>query len=156
MAYGASPQTDPSDAVRALVGDVGTSTSATYLDDAEYDFFIAETASKYSAAALAANALAGLFAGAAASASGSGYVEKTVGDLKIKKSDAVQIAAGYRAMAHEFGIRAAAGISPYAGGISASDKDAVESDTDRVRPSFLRGLYENPNVTEITSGAGST
>ncbi len=32
----------------------------------------------------------------------------------------------------------------YAGGISQSDKDTVESDTDRVTPRFARGMFANP------------
>lgn len=156
MAYTASPQTVTRDAVRVLVGDVSTSTSATYLDDAEYNYFISATPNTYIAAQLAANSLAALFAGAAASAVGGGWVERTVGDLKIKKSDASQAAAGYQALAQKFGRMAAAQITPYAGGIAASDKDDVESNTDRVRPAFLRGLFDNPQAINATRATAST
>lgn len=37
---------------------------------------------------------------------------------------------------------------PYAGGISRSDKSAVESDTDRVAPRFARGQFRNTEAGE--------
>ena len=37
---------------------------------------------------------------------------------------------------------------PYAGGISVSDKAAVESDTDRVKSRFNRGQFRNPQAAE--------
>lgn len=148
MAYGASPQTDNTDAVRALVGDVGTSTSTTYLDDAEYDYFLSVAPNNFIAAQLAANSLAALFAGAAASANGAGYVTRKVGDLTITKSDASQAASGYRTLAQKFGRMAAANITPYAGGLMISGKADVVGDADRVRPAFLRGLFDNKNALD--------
>jgi len=36
----------------------------------------------------------------------------------------------------------------YAGGISKSDKEAVESDGDRVSPRFIRDLFDNPQAMD--------
>lgn len=156
MAYGGVPATDQSDAVRLLVGDIGTSTSTTYLDDADYDFFILEGGNTYVAAQLAANSLAALFMGSAASASGSGYVEKKVGDLSLKKADANQMAQSYRQLAQKFSRMAASKVAPYAGGITISDKRSVEQDSDRVKPFFTRRLLDNPNADSFSAGSTSS
>jgi len=37
-------------------------------------------------------------------------------------------------------------MSPYAGGISISDKDTYESDIDRVKPRFYRGMHDFPGT----------
>lgn len=155
MAYGGLPGTDNSDAVRLLVGDISTSTSATYLDDADYDFFIAQTGNIYVAAQLAANSLAALFTGSASSATGSGYVEKTVGDLRLRKADATQMAQSYRLLAAKFGRMAASKIVPSAGGITISGKRTAEADSDRVSPYFQRGLLDNPEATSLTTNTHS-
>lgn len=144
MAYTGIPQTVNRDAVRLLVGDVSTSTSSEYLDDASYEYFISVTSNNFIAAQLAANSLAALFTGAAASASGSGYVEKKVGDLTLKKADAVQMAASYRQLAQKLSRMSVASITPYAGGISADDKRSVEDDSDRVEPQFRLNQFDNP------------
>lgn len=143
MAYTGNPSTVPRDAVRLLVGDISTSTSGEYLADADYTFFIAQTPNIYVAAQLASNSLAALFTGSAASASGSGFVEKSVGDLRLKKADASQMAANYRALAVKFGRMSAGMTAPTAGGISRSDKRAAELDTDRVPPFFTRSQMDN-------------
>lgn len=153
MPYSGDPEGVSRDAVRVLVGDTSTSATGEYMGDPEYDFFLAETPNHYVAAQLAANSLAAKFTGAAASGTGDGYLEKTVGDLKIKKADATQAAAQYRALAAEFGRRAAAGVSPYAGGISASDKASIASDSDRVPLPFTPGQFENPNADDFASSS---
>lgn len=129
--------------VRLLVGDISTSTSGEYLHDGAYDFFVAETPNIYVAAQLAANSLAAAFMGAAASASGSGYVEKRVGDLQLKKADATMLAKSYQELARKFSRMAAGKIVPTAGGISRSDKRDAELDTDRVAPFFTRKQMDN-------------
>lgn len=146
MAYGGNPSGVTRDMVRLLVGDVSTSTSGEFLGNTEYDALIAATNNTYVAAQLAANSLAALFTGAAASASGSGFVEKTVGDLTLKKADASQMAANYRTLSGKLQRMAASGMSPYAGGISRSDKATVAADSDRVAPVFTRGMFDNPDA----------
>ena len=43
-----------------------------------------------------------------------------------------------------FALKEATGSGWYAGGISVSDKEAVESNTDRVQPRFKRDKFANP------------
>ncbi len=139
MAYGGAPTFDTNDAVRLLVGDISTSTSAEFLADGDYSYFNATAPNTFIAAQLAANSLAALFAGAASSVQ-----ERKVGDLVIKRSQAGPVAKGYQLLSQKYGRMAAAQISPFAGGLSRGGKTAVEGETDRVRPAFLRGLFDNP------------
>src|SRR3990167_7292414 len=134
MAYGGSPATVTRDAVRLLVGDISTSTANEFLSNTDYDFFVSSASNTYISAQLAANSLAALFAGP--SGAGEDWIERKVGDLTIKRSEATGIAAEFRALGQKFGRMAAAGITPFAGGITISGKDEVEADTDRVRPAF--------------------
>ena len=47
--------------------------------------------------------------------------------------------------------------SVYAGGISDSDRDTVESDGDRVAPRFIRGMLRNPEASQPAgTNAGDT
>lgn len=117
--------------------------------DSAYNYFVASSPNTLIAGSLAANSLAASFAGAAASAGASGWVEKQVGDLKLKKGEAASIADDYRSLSAYLRQRAAAGASPYAGGISASDKRAVEQDTDRVRPAFARRLFDSLQALDM-------
>jgi hypothetical protein len=43
----------------------------------------------------------------------------------------------------------------YAGGISVSDKETIEGDTDRVTPRFARGMFSNPAALEPGPGGSS-
>ena len=45
------------------------------------------------------------------------------------------------------GVGALSAATPYAGGISSSDKDLMESDSDRVKPMFKRELMRFPGTT---------
>lgn len=155
MAYTNSPATVTRDAVRLLIGDISTSTSGEFLSDTDINWFVSNTSNTYVAAQLAANSLAALFTGAAASASGSGWVEKAVGDLKLKKADATAMAKSYQALSQKLQRMAVSGMSPYAGGISVSDKASVETDTDRVKPRFTGGSFDNPSALDPMRSTGS-
>lgn len=139
MAFQNTPSTRPIDAVRLLVGDISTSTSAELLPDVAYTYFIAQTPNHFSAAALAANSLSMAF-----SVDGT---EKSVGDLKIKRAQAAE----FRALSKELTKMSAGGMSPYAGGISKADKRTVEQDTDRVTPAFRRNQFDHPGVGSTAS-----
>ncbi len=154
--YTNDPRNRTIDALRLLVGDVSTSTSAEYLSDVDYDYFASVTPTNYMAAQLAANSLAALFTGAAASAGANGYVEKTVGDLTLKKADATQLAKSYAALSQKFARMAVAGIAPYAGGITVSGKASVEQDADRVKPRFVGNLFDNPAALDAARPSTST
>lgn len=156
MPYSGDPEGVARDAVRLLCGDVSTSASGEFLDDADYDFFVAQSSNAFIRAQIAANALAAKFTGSAASASGDGYLEKSVGDLKIKKADALGAAKEYRSMASMYGRHAAAGITPFSGGMSLADKATVGADADRARPAFVSRLFDNSGASDFTLGTSSS
>jgi hypothetical protein len=62
------------------------------------------------------------------------------GKLSIKLS---QRAASYQKKADELRMRDSTTAAPYAGGISIADKESTNADTDRVAPSFFRGMMDN-------------
>ncbi len=103
------------------------------------------------AAQLAANSLAAR----AASSDSAGVTRKKVGDLEIEYSAGLQDAETYRGLSKRFARMAAAGISPYAGGQTKSDKDNDRSDTDLVEPYFSRGMFDNPATITPTASLSS-
>ena len=135
--------------VRLHVGDISTSTGSELLPDAAYTTFNSQASSIWIAAQLAANALAAR----AASSDSAGVTKREVGDLKITYSGGLEDAGTYRALASKFGRMAAAGVSPYAGGISVSDKSSVEDDTDRIKPMFKRGLFDSNQTLDPASAS---
>ncbi len=157
MPYQNDPRYITTDAVRLLVGDISTSTGSEYLTDTDYDYFVSVTSNTFTAAQLAANSLAALFAGAAASGIGAnGYIEKKVGDLSLKKADATSMAAGYREISKKFMLMAAAGLSPISGNLSIADKQSNRNDTDIPKPFFDRELFDNPASVNPFSASTST
>lgn len=138
MPYTVDPANVPADRVRFLIGD--TVVASPELSDYEVDYLLSlYPDDPLSAAARAAEALAGKYAKA---------VDKSVGNLRISNS---QKAEGYRKLAAQLWRQATRGtfvpgsvVAPWAGGISRSDKLARERDTDRVRPAFRRRLMEYP------------
>lgn len=131
MAFQNNPTGRTIDAVRALVGDVSTSDTRVYLSDNSYTYFINSTPNLFSAGALAANSLAAFFMGKGS--------EVKVGDLIVRR----EMAGHFRALAIELKTMSAKGISPYAGGISRSDKATVNQNLDRQSPNFSRGQFDN-------------
>jgi len=156
-AYGQAPITVDRDAVRLLVGDISTSAASQYLANGDYDYFLAITPNNYVAASMAANSLAALFSNAAASGIGTnGYLSKSVGDLTLTKADASNMAASYKSLAQRLSRQNAAGLAPYAGGLSVSGKRSVEQETDRVRPAFSVHQFDNPGASNPKAGSTST
>lgn len=131
MAFGGNPTSTNTDGVRVLVGDISTSNSLVYLPDSAYTFFRAQTPNVYSAAALAANSLAAFFMGRGS--------EKKVGDMILRREMAQQ----FRALSIELKTMSAKNMAPYAGGISKSDKRAVQQDSDKLSPFFRRSQFDN-------------
>ena len=127
--------------VRSLVGD--TDTNDQQLTDEEIDFYLDNAGNLYYAAANVSDALAGKY---------QRRVDKSVGRASLTAS---QRAKGYREQAASLRAQAAvySGITPYVGGISESDKETIEDDSDRVRPLFVKGWDDIPG-TGI--GRGST
>ena len=115
-----------------MVGD-NTTTPANELEDEDIDVLLSDHGSKERAAIAAARALGAKYARKS---------DKTVGRLSISAS---QISKNYYELAKELErnlSRTVGGTALYAGGISQSDKDSEEDDTDRVAPAFTRGQFD--------------
>lgn len=142
MSFSYEPGASDKDTVRLLVGD--TDETKRQLHDEEIAWFLAQNSSVYVAASEAAKAIAALYAR---------QVDKEVGDLSISAS---QRQKHYLDLAKQLRSRAALSVAPYAGGISRSDKQSVESNTDRVRPAFERGQWDSPGVSNPRASTSST
>lgn len=129
--------------VRLLIGD--TDSTDPQFTDEEIAAFTSRYGGVYFAAAAAAEALAGKY---------SRQASKTVGPLSIQYGDRQ---AHYGELAERLRRQGAtAGLVPYAGGISDSDKETVAADGDRVRPNFLLGVDDYPGTGPgRPSGSGS-
>ena len=128
MSWTYEPGASSKDKVRLLIGD--TDSAHRQMQDEELAFFLGESSSIYVAAGEACKALAALYAR---------QVDKEVGDLKVRAS---QRQKHYLDLAKQLRSRASRAVLPSAGGISVSDMQAAESDTDRVVPSFRRGQHD--------------
>jgi hypothetical protein len=147
--YGGDPSVNARDAIRFLTGD--TDTNDQLVNDEEIAWMNNQvtgsdtaTTSLYEAAARVLLAMASKFTREA---------DKQVGDLRISFS---QKAASAREQASELRMLAAREGSvptPYAGGISISDKDIDRGDSDIVEPYFQTGQFGNNRGggTEILS-----
>ena len=126
--------TDPGgttkDYIRLRIGD--TSTSDQLLQDEEILAVIAAETNTLKAAAVCAQSIAGTFAR---------KVDKTVGKLRIMMSQASE---RYSDMAADLLLESGRKAGAWAGGISVADKDDTEDDTDRVKPAFAVGQFDNP------------
>ncbi len=130
--YAGDPSANNRDEVRFLVGD--TDTTDQLITDEEIAYAVAEESSNRGAAALVARAIAASFARRA---------DRSVGDLKVSYKQRYD---NYIALATSLESKAAVSDPvPFAGGISVSNKDALQDDTDRVKPSIARGLHDNTN-----------
>ncbi len=138
--YTGRPGSRNIDAVRVLIQD--TSTGSAVLQDEEIQYFIDQTPHLYLAAAEAAGAVAGHYAGLARVDS------KKVGDLQIVAGDAIGTRVReYRNLADTLRRQAAMKATPFSGGISVADKDLQEADTDYDRPFAALGMHDNPAST---------
>ena len=137
--YTGNPGARAIDAIRFLIGD--TDSNDQLLSDEEISWINAEA----SGTPTGLNAIydAAYRACLAVAASLSRLADKSIGDLSVQLS---QKAAGYRATATEMktlAFRKGLVPTPYAGGISISDKDIDDEDSDSVRPYFRTGQFEN-------------
>jgi hypothetical protein len=124
------PSANDRDKVRFKLGD--TDTSDELISDEEIAYLLT-LGTVQQAAAHGAEAIAARFARKA---------DKTIGDLALKLS---QKAEAYWKLAAALwedagGKLPSLELVPYAGGISVSDKEAVEEDSDRVEPAFRRDV----------------
>lgn len=114
-----------------------TSSTLYKLQDEEIQALLDTFSSKYMAAAAAAEQLGALYAGKS---------DKTIGKLSISQGGGSE---RYATLAASLRREANLYASPFAGGISADDKASEESDTDRVKPAFSVGQFED---TDASSG----
>lgn len=148
MPYHGNPSTDVGDAVRLLIGDTSTSTGNEIFSDGEIDYFVGSFPNTYMAAAGAVQTLVGSTRGSVLA----GVMSKQVGDLKIDYRT-VSVTDLLTAKAKQLRTQGVRKVKPYAGGISVADKDAAESDTDRVPPHFVVGQHDHPG---LKSGSTAT
>lgn len=136
--YSGDPSASLRDEVRFLIGD--TDTSDQQLSDAEVDYTLTSASDDASLAAVkCAQALAAHYARRA---------DKTVGDLSLSYS---QLSKHYLDLVAQLQATAAVALAaPYAGGISVSDKETDEDDSDRVQPAFRVGLHSYDTGTDDT------
>ena len=128
--YSGNPASSTRDKVRWLIGD--TDTSDQQLSNEEIDAaLVASGNDPYTAAISCVEALIAKY---------SRKVTKSMGDLSINYGD---IVANYRSLLGDIRRRATLQLcTPYAGGISIADKEIDEADSDRVQPSFYKGMHD--------------
>lgn len=122
--------TDETYQVRLLCGD--TDTNNQLIQDEEIDFLLSENSGVYFAAAAACEAIAAKLADEADQKTG-----KIATWLTKRVDKFLEMAKRLREVASRTLGR------PYAGGISISDKEDQEADTDRVVPAFKVGIMDN-------------
>ena len=122
------------DIIRLTIGD--TDTSDQQFSDEELTYFRSTAGNNRGAALLAVEALIAKY---------SRQPDRQVGDLSISASQRVKAYKELRATILE---RETLGATPFAGGITISDKQGYEENTDLVRPAFSRSSHEDPGVVQ--------
>ena len=142
-AYSGNPSSSDKDAVRFLVGD--TNTADQLVTDEEITWALTE-GGVYYAAATVARSIAASF---------SRRVDFEVSkDLKVFYAKA---AGNYNTLADKYAAKASrVSAMPYAGGISVSDKETQEADTDRVEPVFSKTDFmdNEGSATKLSTDSG--
>lgn len=133
--YSGDPSASSLDEVRFLIGD--TDSTDPLISNEEIAYALAQEANALLAAARICRAISATYARKA---------DKSVGDLHISFKQSYD---NYLALASELESRGnMSSAMPYAGGISVSDKNSVDADTDRVRPSIRKGMHDNPSDSD--------
>lgn len=133
--YSGDPSSTDRDAVRFLIGD--TDNTSQLITDEEISYMLAQEGSSSSAAARICRSLAAKYAR---------YTDQSVGDLSISYSQRYK---QFSELAAQLESAAGSRVGiPYAGGISQSDKDSRESDTDRLLPSSRVGVHDYPGLSD--------
>lgn len=141
-AYSTDPRASNRDVVRFLVGDTDPDNELFSVGEVEYALERKSNNVK-AAAAMLARQLAGSLPLRFTGYKLADYTDPNGADM----------AKAYMALALRLESEAVAELGAggiYAGGISVSDKEAVESNTDRVKPGFARGMhdYDSTKITE--------
>ena len=130
--YSGDPSGSSRDAVRFLVGD--TDTNDQQITDEEIAWALTQRSNTYLAAALIAERIAAQYAR---------KVDKSVDSLSISFSQRQE---HYLALARQLKRDATKGLAPFAGGVSRSDVESRNADSDRVGPDFKRDQYRYPGL----------
>jgi len=131
--YAGNPAASNTAAVRFEIGD--TDSTDPLITDEEIAYLLTQNGTVSLAAVAACEAIAAKFAR---------MVDKAVGDLRLSAS---QKHAQYLALAATLKRKGALkNAMPYSGGISIADKQANESDTDRVPPPFTITQFDVPGI----------
>ncbi len=125
--------TDPMTQVRFLVGD--TDTTDQLVQDEEINFILTQEAGTYRSAAQVCIGIAAKFGRQA---------QRTVGSLSISANQKHE---QYKALAQDLRRRANLSTTFYAGGLTQSGKDSVNSDDDRVVPFATKDMHTPPGNT---------
>lgn len=144
MAYSGNPATSAKDEVWFLLQDTA---DPPQLSEEEVEYLLDNYGgSVYSAAARGAEILYSRYSGSSSRTA----VEKQVGPLRLKYSEASEL---YKGLAASLWRQAGRynGRTPYAGGISRTDKAANVSNSDRVKPFFSRGMQHYPMGTPLNA-----
>lgn len=126
--------------VRFLLGD--NIAGKMILDDAEILWLISTEANVYMAAALAAGRIAAMLAASSGSTVSGSITRKRVGNTDISYSASGKTSKDFESLALTLFQRGRAHQTPWAGGISVSDKDTRWSDPDRPADGFRRGQFD--------------
>lgn len=131
MPYGGNPATDPLDQLRLWIGD--TDPADPLLSDSEVQFFLSQFGTPLAGAISACRSLIAKFAR---------YCDERVDKVDVKYS---QISANLKALLPTLESQMTMNLAEpmWAGGISISDKDSRENDSDRVIPAFTRDMMFN-------------
>ena len=133
--------------VRLLIGDTDPEAPLQQrLENEEITDLLTMFGAYRAAAAAAADALAAKFARLA--------TEKRMGQASLawKRYESLT------ALAKTLRASASFAALPFAGGISVAQKQSLDQDTDRIQPSFVKGMMDNPssanlNTTSSTAAA---
>jgi hypothetical protein len=127
VTFGNRPAASNLDLVRILIND-----TTGKLSDESINYFLTSEASVWYAAAMCCDVIAGQ----------SGPVSSMqVGDLSLTYGQSGQT--DYKSLARQLRVRGSRGAVPFAGGLTLSDKDAEETDSQRVPPAFRIGIHDD-------------
>lgn len=134
--YSGDPANSDTDAVRWLVGD--TDTDEQLVENEEIDYALTQATTVPGAAAMTARAIAALFSrDVDINLSGGDYSES-------QRAQAYRaLAQRLEAMAQDAPIKSGSSAPvPSVEGVRRSDMETVREDNDRVRPAFVRGMFD--------------
>lgn len=131
--YSNNPASSEKDRVRFLIGD--TMKCDPLLEDEEIEYLLDLEGELFKACALACEAIAAKF---------SRLASEKVGDISVSLN---QKADAYHKLSAKFRSRASSIVSPYAGGISQTDKEHTQLDSDNTPEVFRRHMQEHVSET---------